>query len=516
MRRERNTGQVSEPMSRVFCAAALGGGLMLCAVITQAAEWRVTPRLVVVETYTDNVTLATAGNEQDEFVTQVNPGVSVSGIGGRARISMDYSLQNLIYFKDSDRNSSNHRLQSNGNVELVRDTLFMDAYGSISQQVVDADKPISLDNINVGNRADVVTYGLSPYAILRFGSFMDSEWRYGIDRVEASDDGQSDSERRSYGVTLRNGRDFSRLSWDGAYRNEELERDSGDNSNRENAAVNVRYRLSRAWQAVARGGYENNEIPTTRRTVDGYYWSLGAQWQPVQEWAFEATTGENNWDASVRWVPTARTQLAVSYRERDVGLNPSGVWTADISHRTRRTVWRASYLEKTTNTQTLQIIGQQNFVLVDSSGEIITDSNTGLPIILVADIFGLTDEEFRRQRGQLSVNVTTGKSNLVLSTYKERRIFEISGLPEDAYGVTASWTRRFAPRTRSLIGAGWQYREPAGSPFEDELIYGTLGLISSPTDRLNASLEYRYTVRHPSTGRDYTENRITARLTMRF
>ena len=43
---------------------------------THAADWQVTPRVSMSETYTDNVTAAPS-DEQSDFITEISPGVNL-------------------------------------------------------------------------------------------------------------------------------------------------------------------------------------------------------------------------------------------------------------------------------------------------------------------------------------------------------------------------------------------------------------------------------------------------------
>src|SRR3569832_101601 len=77
------------------------------------------------EIYTDNVALS-SGDEQAEWVTEVNPGFSLDGESGRAKLNLNYRLQNLFYASEGSY-GSNHQLAANGNVEVAREFFFVDA-----------------------------------------------------------------------------------------------------------------------------------------------------------------------------------------------------------------------------------------------------------------------------------------------------------------------------------------------------------------------------------------------------
>jgi len=494
-----------------------GALLMLWHMSAFAAQWQMHPSLQLSETYTDNVALDPPGNEKTEFVTQINPGVSLHGEGGHIRLDLNYRLQNLIYAGDASSNASHHQLAASGNAELVKDIFFVDARSSISQQIVNANGPVGIDNLNIGNQADVFTYGLSPYLKLRMASYANAELRYSVDRVENQSANISDAESQQYSLHMNSGPRFERLQWDADYRRQDMNLSTGEDSRYQSANADMRYHLLTAWNFLARGGQEDNTLQTVTDPHNGSYWSAGLEWMPSPRITASATTGYNNWDADLSLQPSERTSFHVGYRERDVGLVRGPSWNAALSHRTRRTTWQASYIEESTTVQALQLTGRQFFHLVDSQGNLIVDPNSGLPIVLVRNIFSLTDQEFIRKRGQFSVAMNTGKSDIVLSVFDERRSYSLSNTSEDAVGSTVSWTRQVSPRTHTVVGGGWQRTDLSGSDNHDDLWHGDLALVHRLSQDANASLEYSHMQRNSiSANSDYDENRVTAQLDMRF
>ena len=99
----------------VVCPAA--AAMLLLSSHSVAAEWKITPSLDLRETYSDNIRLAPQGNEQSDFVTQINPGISLTGTGPRLKVNASYVMQNLFYAEESSRNTINHLLSANANAE---------------------------------------------------------------------------------------------------------------------------------------------------------------------------------------------------------------------------------------------------------------------------------------------------------------------------------------------------------------------------------------------------------------
>jgi len=483
-----------------------------------AAQWQVHPRLILAEIYSDNITLAPPGTEESDFVTEITPGISLNGQGARLKLNINFDLQNLIYASNGDFNATNPRLAASASAELVKHIFFVDARSSYGQQIVNTNGRYGLDNVNPGNRANVFTYGLSPYLKLHFGSYADGEVRFSDDHVENQSPTISDAETQHYTANIHSGTRFVRLQWGITYDQQDLNRYSGPDTHYENGEATLRYHLLSSWSLLGIAGYEDNQVPNIVDPRNGSYWSAGVGWSPSKRFSLSAAKGENNLESELFFEPIDRTSLRITYNERDVGLIIGPSWNATFSHYTRRTTWRASYLEETTATQILQASGQQFFVLVDSQGNPIVDPNTGLPVVLVQNVFSLTNQDFLRQRGQFSVTMKTGKSDIVFSVYDENRIYSPpTNQSEEVIGPMASWTWRFAPRTSTMIGGGWQRRNPVGTDLHEDYWNGSIVLMRTISRDVNASLGYSHFQRNSyDASNEYAENRVTIQLNMQF
>src|SRR5881628_2392215 len=60
----------------------------------------IVPRLSITETLTDNSRLVTA-DRQSDLITQIAPGLRITSSGGRVKGFLDYSLNGLIYARNS-------------------------------------------------------------------------------------------------------------------------------------------------------------------------------------------------------------------------------------------------------------------------------------------------------------------------------------------------------------------------------------------------------------------------------
>ncbi len=202
---------------------------LVAAPLAWGGEWRITPRLEVRQTVTDNVTLAPQGQEESDAVTEINPIISMRGTGRRLNLNLNYRLQSLFYAQDSDRNDVRHQLGATANVELVKERFFIEAAASVRQANIFNTGRVARDNVTVtGNRSDVASASIEPIWRERWGGYADTELRYRTQAFRADTDNIADSNFDEVNLTAQNGRRSTQLTWniDAQYRNEErLDRD---------------------------------------------------------------------------------------------------------------------------------------------------------------------------------------------------------------------------------------------------------------------------------------------------
>ncbi|MDV7402811.1 hypothetical protein RZS08_65920, partial [Arthrospira platensis SPKY1] len=98
------------------------------------------------------------------------------------QLNLNYSAQGLFYTNDSDASTVNHNLRAFSTTELYQDHLFVDAYGSISQVLIDAGgrtDPIALTD----DQTTASRFGVSPYWRQDFGGWAEALLRYRYDDV---------------------------------------------------------------------------------------------------------------------------------------------------------------------------------------------------------------------------------------------------------------------------------------------------------------------------------------------
>lgn len=494
--------------------------LLLCTTTVQAGEWTITPRLSLGETYSDNINLRNEDKEGD-LITEITPGINISGRGARLEAELDYQMQGLLFLSNSGAGNIFQQLNANATAEITDNFFFVDARSRMGQSIVDADGTISRSNFNTaGNQTNFYAYGVSPYIRPHFGGYADGTFRYSLDHVRY-DDSVSNSLENRFDANLVSGRKFGPLSWSADYVYDDINRSDASDALYHNADADARYFISSQFSLVAQAGWADNDYQTNDEIENGSYWGVGGFWQPSRYYSLQALTGRNLDTVTVGIYPGRRTSLEVTYRDRKVGLNPGEAWFGSFRHRTRRTTWRASYTEDTVTQQQTQLEeGGFTFGAVDPlTGDTNSNPQPGDLVVLVptGPITSLTNEVEERKRASGSVGVRAGKTSLLFTVFSVNRRFLTSLTEEDTNGYSASIDRRVAPRTNAILSGSWQHIESDRGNGDSDFWYIDALLRRQISPKLEAIAGYSFTRQDSERVRNsYDENRIEVRITAFF
>jgi uncharacterized protein (PEP-CTERM system associated) len=517
---ERGTGHWHSFPATGFIALAM----LLVYSHADAADWKITPNLTLKETYTDNVTLAPRGLEKSDFITQINPGISLTGTGSHLKLNANYSMQNLVYADDSSRNTMNHVLNANANAELVDNLLFLDGRAAISQQNISLLGAQADDNVNItGNRTEVQTYSISPYLRHSFNHFASTEARYTHNEVSTGGSGLANSQADRIQLSLNSGSAFDTLGWGLNYSNNKTSYANTASiiapaTDTEVLSGSLRYSITPKFRLTATSGYEKSNYISTGAKPEGSFWSAGFS-----------------------WAPSARTSIDASTGKRYYG----DTYSLAASHRTRLTAWSLGYSEDVTSTRSQFLIP----VTIDTSQylNLLLSSAFPDPVIrqqyvdALVQVFGpsfaepvnyLTNSFFLQKRLQTAVAVTGAKNTLVLSLFSSSReaqssqaqdsiLFGNSALAQNnktkQVGGSAHWNWRIDPRTSANINLGYTRNSLLSLGRTDKNKTIRLSLTRRLQPKLNGSIELRRMQLDSSqAGSGYSENAAIASLSMRF
>jgi uncharacterized protein (PEP-CTERM system associated) len=505
----------------IFFWATCVVGLTLWVFQVNAAEWTIQPRLTVMETYTDNVRmgglggLGGAGGGGSEFITQINPGLAITGVGRRFNTSINYTLNNLFFAKNQ-RSIMRQQLSSNATAEILKDLFFVDGRAAIFQQNAFLFGPQAFDNANLsGNIRDMRTWSVSPYLRHRFKNLASGELRYARSAVTSSARNFFSNTADSVIVSLNSGSAFRTLGWGVNYSNTQISRERGGfdlgTIELERIAGTLNYVVTSQFNLVGTGGYERNSFLSIRGKPSSHFWTAGFS-----------------------WAPTTRTNIDASAGKRFFGNTYAG----SIAHRTRRTVWNLSYVEDITT------FGQQALLggVILNPGSLgplipnIQDSQAlldqGLPITLSDPNNFLTNRLFLLRRLQASLTLNGRKNSLVFRAFNfSRKSFtaddEDVGLigAANAFltrdttqtGGNVLWNHRLSPLTSANANFGYTRIHFNTTDQEDDMMIVMLSLNKRFAANTNGVLRYRHMRRESSrSNSDFSANTVSAILNMNF
>ncbi|MBG6080374.1 TIGR03016 family PEP-CTERM system-associated outer membrane protein [Rubrivivax gelatinosus] len=264
----------------------------------------VQPSVGLQETFTTNGQLSADG--RSDFVTQVTPGVRVSGRSGRVQGLLDYQLDLIQYARDSDRSTLHHRLTLDSGAELVDDHLFLDANASVSQQPISAfGKQGSGTGLENSNSADVATATVSPTFKARLAGAVDMTARASWTTSRA--DGTVAGDYTDWDAAVDLGARHGIFGWGLSASRTSSHFEDGSSYVTDRGIATLSLQATPRLSLFVRGGRERTD-------------ALGAAGQSY------GSSG-----AGLTWLPTPRTRVSLDSDERYFGRSHS----FSLSHRFR-------------------------------------------------------------------------------------------------------------------------------------------------------------------------------------
>lgn len=303
---------------------ALAASLMASPVL--AADWKITPKVDLRETYSDNLGLQTGDAVQSGFITEAGPSIAVSATGRRLTLNAEaswrafsYSNKDTPYLRNSDR-----RYSANARATVVDDLFFVDANATGSRQAISAFGPVSGNTYSSANNTDISTWNISPYLRHRFGSTADMTLRFARDSVDSGNAAFGTSLASTRSADLNSGSRFDTVGWNLSYYKQDLSDRLSGTSSSENANLGLRWKLMRQLSLTATGGYDTYEYPS-----------------------FNERTAGRSWTAGFVWTPSSRTSVQASFGHRYFGKTGS----LASSYRTQRSTWTLDYSDAITTSR---------------------------------------------------------------------------------------------------------------------------------------------------------------------
>lgn len=425
------------------------------------------------EIYSSNIEPFTGSKEKEEYVSQISPGFTLEDKGRRVDMSIQYRWQGLYYANDSDKDSSYHQLQSNINVTVLNELLFLEGSQSYQQMITNPQVQGVQSNITLAvDRQDVSTSKISPYVKKRLANFADAELRFSHDEVRYSDESDQNSTGDDYSLHMTSVQGEGPWTWSLHFTSRTVDYESEAKSEElfKNANLNLAYKMNAKVSVNGVLGYEENEYVRSLQTEkpESGYWSLG-----------------------FGWAPSPRSHIGLSGGRRYFGTD----WHFSISQRGRRSTVTASYARN--------ISSQRQYVAEQVS-----------PLSYEVEYFPY-DEVYLTRTANIAVEYNARRSSISVSFRKERREYQESLRNQDLLSRRLGWSWQMSPRSNLLLDVVSSDNQAQGQYHVKTTSY-SVGVSNQLGRAVNSSFELRRTNYDSGPVIKSSENQATIHLGVKF
>lgn len=256
--------------------------VLACA--SAQAQWRGSAGISVGETYSDNINRGGAGQQRDDFATDVAPWFNYAGRGARSSGSIDAKLHNWFHTDQQSAGRTDLQLNAKGSLEAWENTGFIDGSIMRDRQRVSQFKPADSSYGGSANSTEITRTSLSPYVRWRFGDSAKGEFRLGYNNVHTGTAGFANTQTDTASLNLVNGSAFGRLGWAFGATHTNVDRDQYAAVSSDSYRGTLTYAVDPELTARVFGGQQFNDYGGARRK----FWNSGA---------------------GLKWLPTERTQI---------------------------------------------------------------------------------------------------------------------------------------------------------------------------------------------------------------
>lgn len=498
---------------------ATGAVLLIGAVAVapaKAENWTISPQADLRLTYSDNV--RQSANKRSDLVSEVAPGVRISGQGARAKLDLTYRLSQTLHASESDLDKTRNFLNALGSLEAIERWLFVDARASITQEAVSAFGPQFATNAGGNaNRTETRFLSVSPFARGSLKNFADYEVRYTASATDSANNVALGNNRYyNWDAKLHNRAAFGQFGWALDYSQRTI--DYRDRNDLENSLwrATLLFQPDPQWRLSAYGGEEENNYALVTRS-HGIY------------------------GVGVEWSPTERTRVAASRDRRFFGNG----FAYSFRHRTPLSAWDLSYQRDVTSTpEQLGRLGLGTWydliysMLTSSFPDPIERATQAEKIVLASGIPASTplslgfvsNQVFLDRRLNASFALLGARNSVTFNAFRSRRESVsafLLGFSDDfnqfreilQRGVSANWGLKLTPlATLAVLGSWTRTASVSGTAAEStqKLIQVSLSKRLGP--HTDGALSLR-SVGFDASGSgfsNYRENSITASLHLRY
>jgi len=444
----------------------------------------------------DNISLASKGNESSDVVVQLKPTVSLISKSKRSTVKLDYALQDLSYARNTDSNSIFHQLNATGDAEFIPETFSISTNISRTQYASSPAGRSSFGNFNIADRHNVTRANISPNLKLHYSNYAQGEVDYLAGHI-ALDNVASSSSIYKLDARFNSGSEFTRFRWETKLSQLKEQRiDSGlPDIYYQEASASAEYALFRHVYVKSEfGSFESDYQESLFSSSYGHYQSYGLRVQPSRRADFSAIGGPDYRSVNMALSPTPRTSFKGFWRDSKFGLGFGAKASAAFKLKLRHVEWLITYSDRLTSIQQI--------ILTQSA------PNANL------QTFDLTDQLFRQKQTNWSVTRHGKMVESGISFFIDRRDYDVIQVdkPISVAGIKTNITWQLDGRLNAFATTHNEYRKAEKDVKAGRLESVSLGLELKKRRYTSASVSYRYTAQanplQAGGGTSYVENSV--------
>ena len=414
---------------------------------------QVTPSIGVSELYGENE--VGTGGSQPQFVTQITPGISVTGETARTRLNLNYQPTFNHFESGGSKDRIDQNFNTDGEIDPIQDTLSVKFQGYAN--TADASGNASNQQgilVPTNNRILYYIGNIAPRYQANFHDVATLEANYSVNSTNTSVEGakvpgfginSTNTLGQNALVSIGSAESFGRLGLRADFAHNT---NSGSGMNTESTSdvdtVTISYHINRNFYVSGSIGYQSINYPDNGADNPGYR-SSGITW----------TLG-------VTITPNDLSTISLGYGKQQGSYDPSVQVGYALGPRTNIS---ASYLVTVQN-QLTATLANFKYLVYDSFGNPI-DSRTGLPFSAVNQTFASQNILFRDKPALVSISHQFTRSAVTLTGEYEVRN-SLSGIHIDTEVVSGSinYSRQFSPLAQGNVSLGYTQSETNtfGSP----------------------------------------------------
>jgi uncharacterized protein (PEP-CTERM system associated) len=498
-----------------------------CALLQLSPALQASPKmdlsLTISEFYSDNVGQDET-NEDDSFITEVNPGISIADQGAVTDYNLHYDYRFLEYSNDDYERRKEHNLDARINRSEFDNTVKLTADARVFNSEVNTSDSTIGGGITGDSRVQTIAYGAGASYQSGLRQWHDTKLSASVRHTETDND-LTDIDYYQADFTFKEGSRPDNFYWTATGNTFE---DTADNSSQLGFG-RLGLRFLGDFSVFGQAQYEENVAENSYNFTTSN-WGAGVQLQrpntriAVAYNKVEKGDNEDFTSVDLSWTPTVRTSLSAYYTYRFFGES----YNLDFTHRTSKLRNSLTYRDSVTSFAQEGASSAFGFLVcpqgsADASSCFVPES-LNQPLEPGFELVGIQLETIDISEDQTlnrTLNYTSayshGKSTITAGFFwnRSKRLNDQDFVDKDydkELGATLAWAWKIGVRTDFTLSGLYRTTETdTGTPAEilaDE--YSTRWTLNRKfTQKISGAISYTFLDRDSDALLDsYTEHRI--------